>query len=625
MQKLITINNLYKKYDDYIFEDFSYSFNKTGLYVLFGESGCGKTTLFNILLGHTNYEKGTISINGKNYQNKVENNDLVCYITQETYFVDYLKVKENIELCSNDSNKIKKLLELFKLTNKIDNYPKQLSGGEKQRLAILIALLKNKKIIFLDEPTSSLDKNNKKIIFELLKKLKNEVLIICASHDKEILNYSDATIDFSNLQKYKNKALQTNEIIDYEKNYTVNHLYDYIKKGNKENQKSNHLLKIILTFSMLVILFTANYKNKLYQTIEKKYKVNYLTFYCNIKKESCNKIFNNKNVLSVDYSYAHNIPLYRPEGDEVYGGTIDFETDIMVLPSVKKAFPFENIFLYGKYPDKNEIVLGYEKALKIMPNLSKEILNKEITIKTMDGNNTFKISGILKPNSKEMKSYYGDESIDYKYFVNGAFTKKYINDNIIGYNEEDTGKGVFYVFYNNFNNLLKDYYKYKTNNLYKDDIYVIDLSYNYFNILKTMQNLTIVILPITLFTIIITIMYYYQALKINLAHTYYIFSVYEYYGYNYKNVKKAMIKNNFIEFTKISLKALIIAIIIAYLINFINISLKIFNFELFVIDIRICLGLFILLEIIAFLLSLNIFNKLKRASWYEVVRNGDLI
>ena len=165
MQKLITINNLYKKYDDYIFEDFSYSFNKTGLYVLFGESGCGKTTLFNILLGHTNYEKGTISINGKNYQNKVENNDLVCYITQEAYFVDYLKVKENIELCSNDSNKIKKLLELFKLTNKIDNYPKQLSGGEKQRLAILIALLKNKKIIFLDEPTSSLDKNNKKIIF----------------------------------------------------------------------------------------------------------------------------------------------------------------------------------------------------------------------------------------------------------------------------------------------------------------------------------------------------------------------------------------------------------------------------------------------------------------------------
>lgn len=151
MKNIINVTNLTKKYnlyDEYVLKNFNYSFHETGFYVLFGPSGCGKTTLLNILYGLTEYENGGIELGNEKYINKIPTDvseSYMAYLTQENYFVDYLTVKDNIELCSDNEEKINKLLKKFKLEDKINLYPKNLSGGEKQRLSLLQALLKQKK------------------------------------------------------------------------------------------------------------------------------------------------------------------------------------------------------------------------------------------------------------------------------------------------------------------------------------------------------------------------------------------------------------------------------------------------------------------------------------------------
>ena len=197
----ISINNISKKYDqDYVIKDFSYDFLDRGLYILFGKSGSGKTTLLNIISGAISFDSGSINIYDKKYEGNVNyDNNLIAYITQNTYFINYLTVFDNLKLCNDDVDKIKKYLKGFEVIDKISSYPNELSGGERQRIAIIMALLQNRKIILLDEPTANLDYKNSKKIIDLLQELKKDCLIICATHESHFMTVAHAIIDYKNL------------------------------------------------------------------------------------------------------------------------------------------------------------------------------------------------------------------------------------------------------------------------------------------------------------------------------------------------------------------------------------------------------------------------------------------
>lgn len=213
--KIVEIKNMSKAYGKHkVIKNLSYIFETGKFYAITGHSGCGKTTLNNIIgLLDDKYE-GNLKINGRDTKelNETEKsfirNKDIGFIFQEYLLHEYLTVIENVYLPLINSKitkaekerKAYKLLEKFQIQSKANDFPKKLSGGEKQRVAIARALINDAKIILADEPTGNLDRENEKIVFEELKKLsKSGKCIIVISHSSEILKYADEVL---NLEEY---------------------------------------------------------------------------------------------------------------------------------------------------------------------------------------------------------------------------------------------------------------------------------------------------------------------------------------------------------------------------------------------------------------------------------------
>lgn len=210
--RLVNCNKKYKNKEKEIIalNNFSYKFEYGKLYAIMGHSGSGKTTLINCISMLDRIDSGNILINEKNTKKLSEKlKAKIRSLEMGLVFQDYLlnenmKVHENIvlpmflnkKISKNDRKKL--ALELLKkvgIESKANNYPKQLSGGEQQRVGIARCLANNPNIILADEPTGNLDEENKKYIFKLLKGLAKEgKCVIVVSHDSTIKKYADEII-----------------------------------------------------------------------------------------------------------------------------------------------------------------------------------------------------------------------------------------------------------------------------------------------------------------------------------------------------------------------------------------------------------------------------------------------
>ena len=182
----------------------------SGMIFITGKSGSGKSTMLNLLGGLDTITSGELLINGKNistFNNKQYDsyrNTYIGFIFQEFNILEQYTVYENIDIAIKLQNKkIKKetidnLLTKLGLEGLDQRKPNELSGGQKQRVAIARALIKNPKIILADEPTGNLDQTSSKQIFDLLKEISKERLVIVVSHDMEsAANYADRIIELS--------------------------------------------------------------------------------------------------------------------------------------------------------------------------------------------------------------------------------------------------------------------------------------------------------------------------------------------------------------------------------------------------------------------------------------------
>ena len=175
-----------------------------------GPSGSGKSTLLNLLSLIDRPSSGSIIIDNKKIDpNNSKKNDLlrankIGIIYQQDNLLSDFTAIENLTLASlasgknkeDASNKAKIMLKKVGLTKRLNHYPSQLSGGEKQRVSIARALINNPQIILADEPTGSLDIKTAKGIFELLKnQIKPDRIIIFATHNRFFANKSDCLLE----------------------------------------------------------------------------------------------------------------------------------------------------------------------------------------------------------------------------------------------------------------------------------------------------------------------------------------------------------------------------------------------------------------------------------------------
>lgn len=640
MSNIFSIHNLSKKYvnEDLIFQNFNYAFGEKGFYVLFGQSGCGKTTLLNILYGLEEFNSGKIGFLGKTYENIIDTeraSKYIAYLTQENYFIDYLTVDDNIKLCSNNKEEIIRLLDKFKLSDKLEQYPKQLSGGEKQRLSLLISLLKNKKIILLDEPTAALDYENKKIIFELLAELKKDVLVICSSHDSMVFDYCDVVVNFSELSNYDQKQINETVVLGSQENYNVKKLSSYmIKQKDKKTIRGKILVFVIFLISFMLCYFCFDINGKLISTIQNKYKVNYLTIYCPIKSpEKCEHLFKNKHVLEYDYAYSLNVPInINPSGDEGFVGNLSFDASLITLPKEKNNFSLLNKISYGEYfKNENDIILGSNLATDLFDIDKESIIGKNIELVLPDGKYVFNVVGIFDEfDSTDTKYFQSGEidvdSINNKYFISGQFTERYLFDDIKGYNEVNNSKLVYYVYFDDFNALYNINKKYNENRINENKIYVSSFPNQYIEFMNQFKTLSLFIYPILFFSIIIAIIFYYQTMILDINYNIHIISVYQFYGYSLNKIKKGLIISNLISISKCYFYSLISSVFISQILNIINSKFSFFSFQLFNINISIIIIVYIIVIIVSMLLSLKLSRNIKSKGWYKLVKNGgDLI
>lgn len=199
---MISLKNITHKYDkEFALKNITLEIKKGSFVAITGESGSGKTTLLSILSTLLKPTSGEAFFEGINYKN-IKNIDEfrqknIGFIFQFHYLINYLTVKENINLAKENATKeeIKNLLTLLKIEKLIDAYPNEISGGQRQRVAIARALINNPKVIFADEPTGNLDSNNSLNVFNIFKELSQKgVTIIVATHDKTLAAFADINI-----------------------------------------------------------------------------------------------------------------------------------------------------------------------------------------------------------------------------------------------------------------------------------------------------------------------------------------------------------------------------------------------------------------------------------------------
>jgi len=214
---MIHISNINKSFETTkklkVLKKISYKFKKGKIYSLMGPSGSGKSTLLNLLSLIDRPTSGSIKIENKqiNFNDSKKNDILrakkIGIIYQQDNLLPDFTALENIYLAGLAGGNNKKLstskarilLKKMGLLNRLDHYPSQLSGGEKQRVSIARALINDPQIILADEPTGSLDLETAKEIFNILKKqINSNRIIIFATHNRFFANKSDCLLEILN-------------------------------------------------------------------------------------------------------------------------------------------------------------------------------------------------------------------------------------------------------------------------------------------------------------------------------------------------------------------------------------------------------------------------------------------
>ena len=202
---IVDIKKLTKTFSDgsnklHVLKDIDLQIDKGSIITIKGPSGSGKSTLLSIIGTLDNADSGELLINGMSIKDNTNidklRNKSIGFVFQFHNLISELTLEENVSLpkmIAKEQLGKKELIELFEyfdLKDRMNSFPNDLSGGEKQRVAVMRAIINNPSIIIADEPTGNLDKENALKMMSLFQKLNTEkkLTIIVATHDENVFN-----------------------------------------------------------------------------------------------------------------------------------------------------------------------------------------------------------------------------------------------------------------------------------------------------------------------------------------------------------------------------------------------------------------------------------------------------
>lgn len=357
---LENISKSFKTYngDFFALKNISLSFPSTGLVSIVGKSGSGKSTLLNILLGIEKPTSGNLVFNGKNINkmkdkefSKYHLNDVSMIFQHYNIFLE-MSAKENIMLplimkgiskhkAEQEADNLLKEFSLDYLTNQ---KAKLLSGGEKQRIAILRAIITSPKVILCDEPTGALDSENSKLIMEILKKLSKSTLIIMVSHNQRLVDeYSDRIITLKDgmIQDDKtiNDCFERNSGIS-KSSYSSKWTSLFTKLNFKLNKKKNIFSTLSCTIGFASIFLSFGFYSGSQTSQENALKNNLSVLHATASVKSFFDIENSP------LSYEKSV---RPTDIEMDKNLFRFE-DVIYETNLSYLFP---AYPYGSYQGTN--------------------------------------------------------------------------------------------------------------------------------------------------------------------------------------------------------------------------------------------------------------------------------
>ena len=349
----IRLNNLNKSFDGRpVLKDVSYTFESGKLYVIKGVSGCGKTTLLNILGGVDTEYDGTCDTGGVR----------TAMIFQKSLLLGGLTVRENLLLIRNDPQAIGRLTGQLGIASLLKKYPSEISGGERQRASVARALLIAPGLLLADEPTASLDAENSERIAQILAGLKREDrIIIVATHEDCFDRYADAILplDYGELaepeegtvsMQVKNAAEETQ--LTLKRTRPISPVYFAVKR-HPELLKLRALLP--LAFAFLLLILTGIYHNSFEKEALRYYAKRYPVDLAGFTKEQYEK-FSHKEWLTV-YDY------YEAEENGL--------TAYYLMPQEDSVLNVDGMLEAGHFPaEKDEVIITQETAEILFPGVS---------------------------------------------------------------------------------------------------------------------------------------------------------------------------------------------------------------------------------------------------------------
>lgn len=380
---MIEIANFTKKYvKRIIYDNVSFNLPNNGVVAIVGESGSGKTTLLNAIAGLDFDYEGEILIDADNLRTLNQNSlsdyriHNIGYVFQNFNLLNLETVEANIllplECTCNYSKKVKHrkiqelscLLGISKLLNQNVN---KLSGGEKQRVAIARAMVNSPKLILCDEPTGALDEQNSVQIYDILRKISSNSLIIIASHDVEgvskiadkIITLKDAKVSIKD-----NKYLNEKETLSLPTNnqkiqkaslplaFKVKHSFQKIKTKKFRSVITHMMLSLSLTGIGLSLIISNNVSNKIQSAFKNLVNGNQIVM--SLKQENQNTF---TNVYSAPYKELEKI--YSKYSYHLEGVGVNYLVN------------YEDFFR-----DDNSVYIHDDKHKVYVPSLSSRSINE---------------------------------------------------------------------------------------------------------------------------------------------------------------------------------------------------------------------------------------------------------